>query len=49
MDAGKKEILLRVLSATSEATIRCASAASGPYSYAGLKQRQSKSASIERG
>src|SRR5512132_2150672 len=30
-----------------EATIRCASAASGPYSYAGLNQRQSESASIE--
>src|SRR5579862_429147 len=29
-----------------EATIRCASAASGPYSYAGWNQRQSSSASI---
>ena len=46
MDAGKKENLLRVLSRTSEATIRCASKASGPYSYAGLDQRQSESASI---
>jgi hypothetical protein len=42
----KRDSPTRALRRLPEATIRCASKASGPYSYAGLDQRQSGAASI---